>query len=191
MSKVNLGANAFIYPMPVTLVGAVVAGRANFLAVGWITRVNIKPPLVAMALNKAHYTPKGIRENQTFSINFPGADLMEKADYCGLVSGHKVDKSGLFQVFYGELETAPLIEECPLVLECRLYRVVELPSHDLFIGEIVAAHADEDCLTDGKPDIVKINPLLLTMPDHSYWTVGNRAGQAWGAGKKLKETKKT
>jgi flavin reductase (DIM6/NTAB) family NADH-FMN oxidoreductase RutF len=188
MGKINLGANAFIYPMPVTLVGAKVEGRANFLAVGWITRVNMKPPLLAVGLNKVHFTPKGIRAHGTFSVNFPGADLMEKADYCGLVSGHKVDKSGLFRVFYGELETAPLIEECPLGLECRLYQVVELPSHDLFIGEIVAAYADEDSLTDGKPDIVKINPLVLTMPDNNYWTVGTHAGQAWSAGKKLKQT---
>lgn len=191
MSKVNLGANAFIYPMPVTLVGAMVEGKANFMAVGWVMRVNMKPPLLAVALNKAHYTPKGIREQRSFSVNFPGADLMEKADYCGLVSGHKVDKSGLFRVFFGELETAPLIEECPLGLECRVYDVVELPANDLFIGEIVAAYADGDCLTDGRPDVLKINPLLLTMPDNTYWTVGGHAGRAWSAGKKLKETQKS
>lgn len=187
MSKVKIGANAYIYPMPVTLVGAKVEGRANFLAVGWITRVNMKPPLLAVGLNKGHFTPWGIREQGTFSVNFPGAALMEKADYCGLVSGRRVDKSGLFRVFYGELETAPLIEECPLSFECRLYQVVELPSHDLFIGEIVAVHADEDCLTDGHPDILKINPMVLTMPDNNYWTVGERVGQAWHAGKKLKQ----
>jgi flavin reductase (DIM6/NTAB) family NADH-FMN oxidoreductase RutF len=189
MSKVNLGANAYIYPMPVTLVGATVEGRANFLAVAWVMRVSMKPPLLAVALNKAHFTPQGIREHHNFSVNFPGVDLMDKADYCGLVSGHKVDKSGLFRVFYGELETAPLIEECPLGLECRLYQVVELPANDLFIGEIVAAYANEDCLTDGRPDILKINPLVLTMPDNNYWTVGEQAGPAWQAGKKLKEKK--
>jgi flavin reductase (DIM6/NTAB) family NADH-FMN oxidoreductase RutF len=187
MSKVNLGANAYIYPMPVTLVGANVEGRANFLAVGWVMRINMKPPLLAVALNKDHFTPRGIREHGTFSVNFPGANLMEKADYCGLVSGRRVDKSGLFRVFYGELETAPLIEECPLGLECRLYQVTELPANDLLIGEIVAAHADEDCLTDGQPDILKINPMVLTMPDNNYWTVGERVGQAWHAGKKLKQ----
>ena len=71
--------------MPVTLVGAMVEGRANFMAVGWVMRVNLKPPLLAVALNKAHYTPKGIRAQRSFSVNFPGADLMEKADDRGLV----------------------------------------------------------------------------------------------------------
>ena len=190
MDRIDIGANSLFYPMPVTLVGAMVEERANFMAVGWVMRVNRQPPLLAVALNKAHYTPKGIRAQRTFSVNFPGADLMEKADYCGLVSGHKVDKSGLFRVFFGELKTAPLIEECPLGLECRVYEVVELPANDLFIGEIVAAYADEDCLTDGRPDILKINPLVLTMPDNNYWTVGAHAGRAWDAGKKLKETQK-
>ncbi len=187
MAKVNLGANAFIYPMPVTLVGATVEGRANFLAVAWVMRVNREPPLLAVSLNKARFTSGGIRQHQTFSVNFPGAGLMEKADYCGLVSGRQVDKSSLFRVFYGELETAPLIEECPLGLECRLYEVVELPGSHLCIGEIVAAYADEDCLTDGQPDILKVNPLVLTMPDNHYWTVGARAGKAWAAGKDLKQ----
>ncbi|MGD0828693.1 MAG: flavin reductase family protein [Desulfobaccales bacterium] len=187
MAKVNLGANAYIYTMPVTLVGASVEGRANFMTVGWVMRVNLKPPLLAVALNKAHFTPEGIRQNRAFSVNFPGADLMEKTDYCGLVSGRQVDKSGLFRVFYGELETTPLIEECPLGLECRLYEVVELPTNDLFIGEIVAAYVDEDCLTIGQPDILKINPLVLTMPDNHYWTVGELAGEAWHAGKKMKQ----
>jgi flavin reductase (DIM6/NTAB) family NADH-FMN oxidoreductase RutF len=189
MAKINLGPNAFIYPMPVTLVGARVEGKPNFLAVAWVTRVNYKPPLLAVALNKAHYTPGGIRENRTFSVNLPGADLLEVTDYCGLVSGRQVDKSGLFEVFYGELKTAPMIRECPLSLECLLYDVLELPSNDLFIGSIYAAYTEERFLTDGQPDLAKMNPLALTMPDNRYWTVGAQVGRAWEAGKKLRKRK--
>lgn len=186
MAKINLGPNVFIYPMPVTLVGAKVGDRANFMAVGWVTRVNLKPPLLAVALNQAHHTPKGIREHRTFSVNFPGANLMAETDYCGLVSGRNVDKSELFTTYYGELHTAPLIQ----ALECRVYDIVELPTNHLFIGEIVAAYTEDRFLTDGQPDIRKMNPLVLTMPDNNYWTVGTHAGQAWGAGKKLKQAQK-
>ena len=63
--------------MPVTLAGANAGGRANFMAVGWVTRVNAKPPMLAVGLNKIHYTPKGIRENGTFSVNLPHADMVE------------------------------------------------------------------------------------------------------------------
>ncbi|MDM8548685.1 flavin reductase family protein [Desulfobacterales bacterium HSG2] len=187
MEKINIGNNAFIYPMPVTLVGATVQGKANFMTVGWVTRVNAKPAMLAVGLNKAHYTPTGIREAKTFSVNFPSADMVEKTDYCGLVSGRKTDKSDVFEVFYGELKTAPMIRECPLCIECKLTEICELPTNNLFIGEIAAAYTEEKFLTDGKPDVKKINPLVLTMPDNSYWTVGEYAGKAWGEGKKLKK----
>lgn len=187
LPKINLGNNVFTYPMPVTLVGAIVQGRVNFMTVSWVTRVNFTPPMLAVALYQGHYTPQGIREHRTFSVNIPSADMVEKTDYCGLVSGKKTDKSGVFEVFYGELKTAPMIRECPLCLECRLVNIVELPTNHLFIGEIVAAYTEADYLTDDRPDVVKINPLLLTMPDNNYWTVGGLAGKAWSAGKKLKK----
>ena len=190
MDKINLGNIVYVYPMPVALVGANVAGRANFMTAAWLNRVNNNPPLLAVAVNRAHYTNGGIRENQTFSINFPSADLVEQVDFCGLVSGRKTDKSGVFTVFYGELETAPMIDDCPLCLECRLQQIVELPSNDLFIGEIVAGYTEADYLTDEKLDVRKMNPLLLTMPDNQYWTVGEPVAKAWSVGKALKEAAK-
>ena len=177
--------NVSIYPMPVVLGGAVVGGRANFLAVGWIARVNSRPPMLGMALNKTHYTTGGIREHKEFSVNVPGVNLLEKVDYCGLVSGRDADKSKLFDVFYGKLRGAPLIRECPLSLACNLVEVVSLPSNELFIGEIVEAYADEGCLTAGHLDIGKMQPFTLTMPDNTYWKIGEKAGKAWDAGRKL------
>ncbi len=114
--------------------------------------------------------------------------MVEKTDYCGLVSGEETDKSKQFDVFYGGLKTAPMIKECPLSIECRLVKALELPTNDIFIGEIVASYADERCLTDGKPDFKKVGPLLLTMPDNGYWTIGDRVGKAWNDGKKLMKT---
>jgi flavin reductase (DIM6/NTAB) family NADH-FMN oxidoreductase RutF len=185
MGMTQIDNNVSIYPMPVTLAGAVVKGQANFLAIGWISRVNSRPPMLAMALNKTHYTNGGIREHQEFSVNVPSIDLLDKVDYCGLVSGREADKSKLFDIFYGKLRGAPLIRECPLCLGCTLIETVSLPSNDLFIGEIVEAYADESILTAGGPDIMKMQPLTLTMPDNTYWKVGERAGRAWDAGRKL------
>ena len=187
MGKINIGKNTFIYPNPVTLLGTMVEGNPNFMALGWISRANANPPLVAIGVGKVHHTPKGIMENKTFSINYPNADMVEVADYCGLVSGKNVDKSGIFEIFTGILDSVPMISQCPLCMECRLVETMELATNYLFIGEIVASYAEEDCLTEGKPDIKKINPLLLTMPDNSYWTVGDYVGKAWGAGKKRKD----
>jgi flavin reductase (DIM6/NTAB) family NADH-FMN oxidoreductase RutF len=185
MEKIRLENNVFI-PMPVTLVGSTVNGKPNFMAVGWVSRVNADPPLVAVAIYKKHHTPSGILENRTFSVCVPGIDLIEKADYCGLVSGRVVDKSGLFTLFYGETKTAPMIRECPLCIECTLSRTIDFPADYLFIGEIAAAYADEHCVAKGKLDIERVKPFFLTMPDNSYWALGEKVGKAWGAGKRLK-----
>lgn len=189
VDKIKINNNVFVYPMPVTLLGANVKGKANFMALGWVTRVNANPPMIGVGVRKSHYTPGGIKENKNFSINFPGAEMIKETDYCGLFSGEKTDKSNLFEVFYGELKTAPMIKECTLNLECRLVETLEFPTHYFFVGEITDAYSEEQYLTQGKPDIKKMDPLLLTMPDNNYWVVGDYAGAAWKIGKSLKGNK--
>jgi flavin reductase (DIM6/NTAB) family NADH-FMN oxidoreductase RutF len=184
MDKISIGQNFFI-PMPVVLVGTQVKGKDNFMTVGWCARANANPPMILCGIGNHHYTPKGIAETKTFSVNVPSADLLEKTDYCGLVSGQKTDKSRVFDVFYGSLKTAPMIRECPVSLECRLVQAVPLPTNTLFIGEIVGVFADGRVIKDGKPDFSVIEPLFLTMPDNHYWTLGKNAGDAWSAGKNL------
>ena len=192
MEKTQIGQNFFI-PMPVVLVGTQVNGKDNFMAVGWCARVNGNPPMIACGIANPHHTAKGIAETKIFSVNIPSSALLEKTDYCGLVSGAKIDKSGVFDVFYGSLKSAPMIRECPVSLECRLVQSVPLPTHTLFIGEIAGAYADGNVLKGGKPDFPEIDPLFLTMPDNRYWTLGKYAGDAWSAGKNLiqKEQKNT
>jgi len=184
MTKQQIGNNFFI-PMPVVLVGTQVKGKANFMTVGWCARANANPPMILCGIGNPHYTPKGIMETKTFSVNIPSSDLLEKTDYCGLVSGNTADKSQVFDVFYGSLKTAPMIKECPVSLECRLVQTVPLPTNSLYIGEIAGAYADGRVIKNNIPDFSEIDPLFLTMPDNRYWTLGKYAGDAWSAGKKL------
>lgn len=185
MEKQRIDNNAFVYPMPVVIVGSVVDEKANFLAVAWVSRVNFKPPMIGISLGP-HYTNKGIEANKTFSVNIPGIRMIRETDYCGLVSGIKTDKSTLFDVFYGDLKGAPLIRDCPVCMACKLYDAVRLPVNTFYIGEIVEAYSEDRYLTDGKPDIQKIDPFTLTMPDNQYWGVGDSVGRAWSIGKSLK-----
>jgi flavin reductase (DIM6/NTAB) family NADH-FMN oxidoreductase RutF len=185
MSKTRIPNNVFTCPMPMTLVGAEVDGKPNFLAAAWVTRCNPNPPLVLAALGKMHHTNRGIREHREFSVSIPSADLLKHVDYAGLVSGARTDKSGLFETFHGDLKHAPMAKACGVAMECRLVQVLELTVDELFIGEIVSAYADESCLTDGKPDVRKLNPFVLTMPDNRYWAVGEELAKAWDAGKGL------
>jgi flavin reductase (DIM6/NTAB) family NADH-FMN oxidoreductase RutF len=186
MVKTRINENAFTYPMPVVVVGTLVEDRPNFMAVAWVTRVNSKPPMIGITLGKTHYTNGGIHATGAFSVNVPSIRLIEKVDYCGLVSGKNTDKSELFTVVRGQITGAPMIDECPICMECKVAQVVDLPANEIFIGEIVGAYADADCCTDGKPDIQNIRPFTLTMPDNRYWEVGANAGKAWDIGKNLR-----
>jgi flavin reductase (DIM6/NTAB) family NADH-FMN oxidoreductase RutF len=185
MHKIEIGVDRVHYPMPCSLIGANVEGKPNYLTVAWFSMANPKPAYVMAAMNKVHHTNAGVKANGTFSVNIPPAELVEKTDYCGLVSGRKVDKSGLFETFYGKLKTAPMIRECAFNAECRLVQTVDLPMEELFIGEIVAAYSDERYLTDGVPDMRKMNPLLLLQARKMYAGLGPDVAPAWEAGKKL------
>ncbi len=186
MPHVNIGREAFPCPMPTVIVGSLDAGRPNFMAAAWWTRVRMKPAVLAVCINERHHTPGRIREARVFSICVPNAALLEKTDYVGLVSGARADKSGVFDVFYGETG-APLIRECPLNVECRLIDEKSMESHTLFFGEVAAVFAEESVLQDGAPDPVRLDPLLLTMPDNRYWRLGQPAGRAWHDGKALRK----
>lgn len=185
MAKIEIGSDRIYYPMPCALIGANVDGKPNFLTVAWFSMVNPEPAYLAVAMNKVHYTNSGIKANGTFSVNIPSLDMAEKTDYCGVVSGRKFDKADVFETFFGKLETAPMIKECPLTVECRLVQTIDLPADELFIGEIVAAYCEENCLVDGVPDLKKINPFILSMPDKKYRGLGQDVGAAWEIGKKL------
>ncbi len=174
--------NTFI-PMPVMLVGTMHGGVPNFMPVGWVTRVNAQPPMIGIGVFKGHATAADIERNREFSICLPGKDLLARVDYCGSVSANKVSKADVFKTFTNSLKHAPMIEECQLCLECKLVQTVELPSNRFFVGEIVAAYAHPEVLTEGKPDLAKMQGMVLTMPDNHYWSVGESIGLVQQAGK--------
>lgn len=183
MEKNKLGAKTLLYPMPITLVGANVNGKPNFLTIAYCGIVQRSPAMIAVTLGKPHYTNAGIKENGTFSVNIPSVEMVKVTDYCGLVSGAKVDKSRLFKTFYGELKTAPMIGECPINLECKLVQTLDVGgTNEIFIGEIVEAYAGEQYLTNGLPDIKKINPIVFSMFENNYLAVGEHIGKAWKIG---------
>ncbi len=181
--KIKLGSNMFVYPMAVTLVGTHLGDRPNFTTVSWLTRVNVHPPMIAVSLNPDLNSTKGILQNREFSINYPGADMADVADMCGILKGPRSGKAQFFDVFNGELTYAPMIREATLSLELTVHSVLELPSNVLVIGKIVNSYSESKYLTNGKPDVQKMDPLALTMPDNRYWRLGDSVGKAWYIGR--------
>ena len=186
MSKIQMGPRTWIYPMPAFLIGANVDGQANFMTAAWCGVANGEPPMISVGIRPSRYTYKGIRQNMTFSVNVPSVDLTRETDYCGTVSGAKVNKveECRFQVYYGKLGSAPLIEQCPVNLECRVVHILELGSHSLVIGQVEETHISENCLSEGKPDVDKIKPIIFTAaPARRYRAFGETLGKAFSIGR--------
>ena len=188
MEKTKLGPHPKIYPMPTFLVGSNVNKKPNFMTAAWAGVACGEPPMVSVAIRSARYTLKGIRENGVFSINIPSEAMLKETDYCGIVSGAVADKvkDCGFNVFYGVMQDAPMIEQCPVNLECKVEHQLELGSHILVIGRIAETYISNECLTDGKPDINKIRPLIYTPgPGSQYYSFGEMVGAAFSSGKTM------
>lgn len=176
-----------LYPMPTTLVGVSVNDKPNFLAVAHVGILNHgTPQYLTIGLAKVHYSNAGIRENRSFSICMPSENMMVETDYCGIMTGKKTDKAALFDIFYGQLATAPMIRQCSVNMELKLHDILDFPTHDIFIGELVETYADDSVLTEGRIDVAKLRPLLFDMASLQYWRLGTAAGKCWSVGRALK-----
>jgi flavin reductase (DIM6/NTAB) family NADH-FMN oxidoreductase RutF len=188
MSKVAIGARTLLYPLPAVIVGANVDGKPNFSTYAWCGIVNSRPPMLSVAFQHQRYTLKGVKQNGTFSVNIPSVDLVKETDYCGIISGVKTDKVAdcKFRIFYGKLETAPLIDQFPVNLECKVVHTLNLGSHILVIGQIEEVHITDSCLTDEKLDVDKIKPFLWVVEGNEYREFGKAIGKAFKIGKEIK-----
>ncbi len=190
MAKVQLTPQPLLCTTPTVLVGSIVDGKSNFMAVAWCGVANSVPPMVSVAIRAQRHTLKGILQFKEFSVNIPSANQVKEADYCGIVSGAKVDKTAIcgFKIFYGKLKSAPLIEQCPVNLACKVEHIISLGSHELLIGKVEDTLVTETCLTDGKPDMRKIDPVVYGAGvPMEYFAFGESLGKAFLIGRCLEE----
>jgi flavin reductase (DIM6/NTAB) family NADH-FMN oxidoreductase RutF len=175
-----------IWPHPAVLVGTVFDGQVDFATYAWTGVAASTPPAVSVAIQHHRHTLKGIHQNRTFSVNIPSVDLVKETDYCGLVSGADIDKAKNcgFTVFYGSTANAPLIEQCPINLECEVLHVINMGSHALVIGKITETHVSESCLTDGHPDMGKVRPFAFG--PGKYHAIGEAFADAFKIGREIK-----
>ncbi len=184
MKKIQLQPNTFLYPMPLVIVGTMADDRPNFITIAYCGIVQHTPPMISIASSKVHFSNKWIKRNRSFSVNIPSSDMIELTDYIGMYSGRETDKSEICELFCGDIPSAPMIKQSPLSLQCKLMESIEVGGvNEIFIGEILKVYANEDCITNGLPDITKLQPILFSMHDNNYWGVGKHLGKAWNIGK--------
>lgn len=175
MEKKNIEKLLALYPKPMTVVGAQIDGKVNWLVVGHTGIIGHDRILVSMS-NK-HHTNRGIKKSKKLSINLVSREMLPKADYVGSVSGESVDKSHIFDYHIGA-NGSPVIDASPVVMECDVVDIYETDGFDNFICSVVNTYADPEVLdSDGRLDYTRLKPVLFEFPTYSYLATGEVIGK--------------
>lgn len=180
----NFGAKPWVYPQPVLIIGTYDAdGNPDAMNAAWGGQYDTN--LVMLCLG-SHRTTDNIKQKGAFTMSFATAGTVVPSDYVGIVSANddpdKMKKSG-FTTIKSEFVDAPVINELPMTLECRLLKFNE---DGIVVGEIVNVSADESILTDGKVDAKKLDAIIFDPVNAEYLRLGEKVGNAFRDGAKLK-----
>ena len=166
------------FPLPVVLVSCCDSrGNDNIITVAMTTNICRKIPHLGIVINGEKYSAKLIKETREFVVNIPNAEMIKKVDFCGESHGDHIDKfsqAGLTKTD-SQIIRPKIINECPINIECKLKDIYSIESSNLFIGEIVKTHIDEDILdSDGKIIYLKLNPIVYA--EKRYYNLRNSIG---------------
>lgn len=182
----NFGSKPILYPQHVFIIGSYDEnGTPDAMNAAWggISEANE----ISMCLSAGHKTVKNILKRKAFTVSMATADTVVPCDYLGLVSGNdvsnKLEKAG-FHTVKSEFVDAPIIEELPMTVECKL--ISYDPESCRMVGEIVNVCADESVLTDGNIDPMKLRPITFDGMNRAYYVLGEKVGDAFKDGAKLK-----
>ena len=183
MSRVNFGAKPWMYPMPVLIVGTYDEnGVPNAMNAAWGIITDANEISISMG---EHKTTENFAKTGAFTVSIATEDTVIPCDYVGIESASKVPekfaKAG-FHATKSEYVNAPLIDELPMALECKVKSFVD----GILIGEIVNVNADESILTDGQIDPKKLKPIAYDPVNHAYVALGEKVGNAFKDGMALK-----
>ena len=191
MAKIKWKGGALIAPVPPVMVSSGDMENSNIMTVAWTGIINTIPPKTYISVRPRRHSYNMIKESGEFVINLTPASLIREADYCGIYTGAKVDKFAKCSLTKGEAQSVkcPIIEECPLSLECKVTDIIPLGTHDMFLADIVAVDVDESLMDkEGKLHLEKAN--LAAFGHGEYFELGKKIGYfGFSAAKKKKGSK--
>lgn len=189
MAKIRWKGSTLLAPLPPVMVTCGEGEKANIITVAWAGIINTHPPKVSISVRPNRHSYGLIKESGEFVINLTPERLIREADYCGMYTGAKVDKfaaTGLHKEA-AQAVACPIIEECPLSLECKVTDVIPQGTHDLFLAEVVAVNADESLL-DASGKLCMERAGLAAFAHGEYFALGKRIGKfGFSAAKKKKQ----
>lgn len=169
--KKNIGSKLALYPMPITVVGAMNGDKPTWTLVGHLGIIGHDRVLVSLAV--PHFINGKIKEAKKLSINIVDEGILPQADFVGSVSGNKTDKSDVFSYEVGDAG-APIITDAPLTLECSVVDIYETPNFESFICTIDNTYVAEEHLdANGKINYNTLKPVLFEFPTYHYLKTGD------------------
>lgn len=178
INKIVKKPSMLLFPVPTVLVTAQSEDeKPNIITVSATGFINNAPPMVYISIMPARYSHGLIKKSGEYVINIPSVDMVRVVDYCGTKSGRDVNKfqQTKLTAIDANFVKAPLIKECPVNIECKVKKLINLGSHDAFIAEIVAINYNQEVLdSKGKPDIDKIRPYAFCSGE--YRVIGEKIG---------------
>ncbi len=178
-----------LYPLPAVMVStADKSGESNIITVAWTGTICSDPAMLYISVRPERYSYHMIRETGEFVVNLTTERLARATDWCGVKSGRDVDKWKEMKLTKGKaqkLSYAPVIEESPVNIECRVTEIKELGTHHMFIAEVAAVQADEDYM-DKKGKFELNASGLLAYSHGEYMTLGIKLGKFGWSVKKLR-----
>ncbi len=173
--KKNIGSKLALYPMPITVVGAMNGDKPTWTLAGHLGIIGHDRVMVSLAA--PHFINGCIKETKKLSINLVNEIMLPEADYVGSVSGNKADKSQIFAYEIGD-SGAPVLNDSPLTLECSVDDIYETPNFESFICTIDNTYVAEEHLNEkGKVDYNTMKPVLFEFPTYQYLKTGEIIGK--------------
>ncbi|WP_206459001.1 flavin reductase family protein [Anaerovorax sp. IOR16] len=192
MGKVLFKPGTMLNPVPVVLVSCgAVPEKWNLITVAWTGIINSEPPMAYISVRKSRHSHAIISEEGEFVINLTTEKLVKQTDYCGVKSGRDVDKFKEMALtpIKGEIVKCPLVEESPVNLECKVKEILSFPSHDMFLAEIVAVHAEDSLINEkGRFQLEKAG--LICYSHGEYFGIGKKPLGSFGYSIMKKKTQK-
>ncbi len=178
MSKQIWKPSTLLNPVPVVLVTCSdEQGNNNVFTVAWAGTINSKPPMLSISVRKSRYSYQMIKETGEFIVNLVTENLAFAADYCGVKSGKDINKFMEAKLDIGKASVvkAPIINNSPVNLECKVEKIIEFGSHDMFIAKVVACQVDDELVDDqGKLNLEKAK--LICYSHGEYWSLSRSLG---------------
>ena len=191
--KIERKPSTALLPTPVVLLSVAGHGKEkpNIITLAWVGTVCSAPPMLSVAIRPSRHSHGLVNAAREFVVNIPRAGQVAAVDLAGVWSGAEHDKFKElgFTARPATLVTAPLIEECPINIECVVRHQLALGAHDLYLAEIVTTHYDEE-LVDSRGRLKTAALEAVAYVDGEYWSLGERLGSYGQAAKALRAQKK-